>query len=80
MIEVSNYFISEFRERQLMSKRSGKYIPSIVCFDESLIVLSATNASISITPFATVIGALVGIASASFSLAFSRSPSIVKKH
>ena len=40
-------------------------------FDKSLIVLSVRTGSISIASFATVIGAPVGMVSASFSLAFS---------
>ena len=48
-------------------------------FDKSLIVLSVTTSSISIASFASVIGAPVGIASESFSLAFSISTRIVKK-
>ena len=48
-------------------------------FDKSFIVLSVTTGGISIASFATVIGAPVGIASASFSLAFSISTGIVKK-
>ena len=46
---------------------------------KSLIVLSVTTGSISIVSFATVVGAPVGIASASFSLAFSISIEIVEK-
>ena len=38
-----------------MSKRLSKYIASFDYFDKSLIVLSATNSSISIASFATVI-------------------------
>ena len=52
-----------------MSKRLTKYIASFDYFGKSLIVLSVTTVSISITSFATVIGAPVGIANASFSLA-----------
>ena len=48
-------------------------------FDKSLIVLSAASGSISIAFFATVIGASVEIASASFSLAFSLSTGFIKK-
>ena len=48
-------------------------------FDKSSIVLSATTGSISIASFATVIGAPVGIASASFSVALSISTGIIKK-
>ena len=62
-----------------MSKRLGKYIASFDYFDKSLIVLSVTTGSISIASFATVIGAPVGIISASFSLAFSISTGIIKK-
>ena len=50
-----------------MSKRLSKHIASFDYFDKSLIVLSAASDSISIASFATVIGAPVGIASASFS-------------
>ena len=62
-----------------MSKRLSKYISSFDYFDKSLIVLSVTIGSISIASFATVIGAHVGIANASFSLAFLISTGIVKK-
>ena len=61
------------------SKRVNKYIASFDYFNESLIVLSTTSGSISIVSFATVIVAPVGIASASFSIAFSVSTEIVKK-
>ena len=53
-----------------MSKRLSKYIASFDYFDKSVIVLSVTTCSISIASFATVIGAPVGMGSASFSLAF----------
>ena len=62
-----------------MSKRLSKYISSFDYFDKSLIVLSVTTGSISIASFATVIGARVGMVSASFSLAFSISTGIIKK-
>ena len=66
-------------KKELMSKRLSKYIASFEYFDKSLIVLSVTTGSISIASFATVIGAPVGIISASFSLAFSISTGIIKK-
>ena len=61
-----------------MGKRFSKYIASFDYFDKSLIVLSVTTGSISIASFAIVIGAPVGIVSASFSLAFSMSTGIIK--
>ena len=57
----------------------SKYITSFDYFDDSLNVLSVTAGRISVVSFATVIGAPVGIISASFSLAFSISTGIVKK-
>ena len=62
-----------------MSKSLSKYIASFDYFDKSLIFSSVTTGSISIASFATVIAAPVGMASASFSLAFSISTGIVKK-
>ena len=77
--EIRNYSISEIKERELMSKRLSKYIASFDYFDKSLIVSSATSGSISIASFATVIGILVGIASASLSLTFSLCAGLIKK-
>ena len=68
--EIKDYFVAEIKERELMSKKVGKYIASFDYVDKSLIVLSATSGVISIVLFSTVIVAPAGIASASFSLAF----------
>ena len=62
-----------------MSKILNKYIASFDYFDNSLIVLSVKTGSISIASFTTVIGASVGIVSASFSFVFSISTGIIKK-
>ena len=77
--EIKDYFVAEIKERELMSKRLSKYIASFDYFDKSLIALSVTTGSISIASFATVIGAPVGMASASFRLAFSVFTGIIKK-
>ena len=78
--EIEDYFIAEIKERELMSKRLSKYIVYFDYFEKSLIILSITTGSISIASFATVIGAPVGIVSASFSLAFSISTGIIKNY
>ena len=62
-----------------MSKRVSKYIASFNYFDKSLIVLSTTSGGNSIASFPTVVGAPVGMASASFSFAFVITTVIVKK-
>ena len=77
--EIKDYFIAEIKERELMSKRLSKYIASFDYFDKLLIVLSLATASISIASFTTVIGAPVGMMSASCSLAFSITSGFVNK-
>ena len=76
--EIKDYFVAEIKERELMNWLC-KYIASFNYFDKSLIVLSVTTGSIPIASFATVIGAPVGMMSASCSLAFSITTGIVKK-
>ena len=78
LADFTNFFSPNNNEKKNDAMVS-KYIASFDYFDKSLIVLSATSGSISIASFATVIGAPVGIATASFSLAFSISTGIVKK-
>ena len=77
--EIKDYFIAEIKERELMSKNLSKYIASFEYLDKSLVVLSVATGSISIVPFATVIGAPVGMTSASCILAFSITTGFVKK-
>ena len=76
--EFKSHFAAEIKERELINKRLSKYIASHYYFDKLLIFLSVTIDSISIASFATAIGGPVGTACASFSLAFSMSPGIVK--
>ena len=78
IIKIEDYFITEFKERKLMSKKLSKYISFFDYFDKSLIVLSVTSGSVSIGSFATVIGIPVGIASASLSLTFSWCTGLIK--
>ena len=56
-----------------------KYVTIFDYIDKILIVLSATTGGVSIISFASIIGAPVGIASASFTLIFSLTTGIVKK-
>ena len=63
--EVKYYFIAKIKERELISRRLSKYIASFDYFNKTLIALSASSGGMSIASFATVIGAPVGIATAS---------------
>ena len=66
-------------KENLWVKVNSKYIASFNYFDKSLIALSETSGSLSIASFATVIGAPIGIVSASFSFEFSVNTGNVKK-
>ena len=76
--KIKDYLVAELT-KELMSKRHSKYIASFDYCDKSLAVLSVTNGSISIASFTTVIGAPVGMMSASCSIAFGINSGIVKK-
>ena len=83
--EIQKYYQNEprfngvYSRDELISKIISKYIASFDYFNKSLIVLSITTGSISIASFSTVVGAPVGIISASFTLEFSISTGIIKK-
>ena len=77
--EIKDYFNSEIRERKAMNKKLSKYIAVFDYIDKTLIILSATSGGISIIFFASVIGALAGTASSSFTLVFSLKRGIIKR-
>ena len=78
--EVKDYFVAEIRKRELMSKSLSKNFATFDYFDKFLIVLSAKSGGISIASNATVIGAPVWIANASFSFTFSVITDMVKNN
>ena len=78
--KIENYFINEINERKSYSKKLNKYVTIFDYIDKILIILSATIGGVSIISFTSVIGAPVGIASASFPLIFSLTTGIVKKN
>ena len=77
--KIENYFINEINERKSYNKKLSKYITIFDYIDEILIVLSVTSSSISIISFASIIGVLARITSASFTLIFSITAGIIKK-
>ena len=77
--EIEDYFITEIKERELMSKKLSEYISIFNYFDKSLIVLSVTIGSISIASFATIVGVPVGPASVSLCLTFPLCTGLVRK-
>ena len=77
--EIENYFHDQNSQRKSCSKKLSKYVAAFDYIDKVLIVLSATSGGVSIISFTSVVGAPVGIASASFTLIFSLTTRIVKK-
>ena len=77
--EIENYFYQEINQRKSCSKKLDEYVTAFDYIDKILIVLSATSSGVSIISFTSIIGAPVGIASASFTLIFSLTTGIVKK-
>ena len=77
--KIENYFIKEINQRKSCSKKLSKYVAVFDYIDKILIVLSATTGGVSICSFTSIVGAPVGIASASFNLIFSLTTGITKK-
>ena len=77
--KIENYFIEEINQRRSCSKKLSTYVAAFDYIDKILIVLSATTGGVSICSFTSIVGAPVGIASASFTLIFSLTTGIVKK-
>ena len=68
--EIEKYFHEEINQRKSCSKKLSKYVAAFDYIDKVLIALSATTGGVFICSFTSVVGAPVGIASASFTLFF----------
>ena len=77
--KIESYFIEEINQRKSCSQKLSKYVTTFDYIDKILIVLSATSSGVSIISFTSIVGAPVGIASASLTLIFSLTTGIVKK-
>ena len=79
IIGIENYFYDEINHRKWSSKKLNKYVTAFDYIEKILIVLSATSSGVSIFSFTSIVGAPIGVASASFILIFSLTTGIVKK-
>ena len=68
IIKIKHYFHEEINQRKTSNKKLSKYVTTFDYIDKVLIVLSATSGRVFIISCASVIGALVVIATASFIL------------
>ena len=79
IIGIEIYFHQKINQIKSCSKKVNKYVPVFDYIDKILIVLSATSRGASIISFTSIVGAPIGIASASLTLTFSLTTGIVKK-
>ena len=79
IIGIENYFYQEINQRKLYCKKLSKYVIAFDYIDKILIVLSATSSGVSIISFTSIVGAPIGIASASLTLFFSLTTGVVNK-
>ena len=77
--KTENCFIEEINQRKSCSKKLSKYVAVFDYIDQALIILSAASGGVSIILFTNIVGAPVGIASASLTLFCSLTTEIVKK-
>ena len=79
IIGIENYFHQEINRRKSCSKKLSKYVIAFDYIEKILIVLSAKSSGVCIILSASVVGAPVRIACASFTLIFSPTTGIIKK-
>ena len=77
--EIENYFHQGINQRKSCSKKLSQYVTAFDYIDKILIVLSATSSGVCIILSEGVVGAPVGITSASFTLFLSLTTVIIKK-
>ena len=79
IIVIDDYFHQEINQRKSCSKKLSKYVTTLDYIDKILMVLSRKSSGVCIISPVNVVGAPVGIASASFTLIFSLTTGIIKK-
>ena len=76
--KIETYFIQEINQRKSCSKKLNKYVAVFDYIDQALIVLSAASCGVSIISFTTIVGAPVGVESASLTFFFTLTTGITK--
>ena len=79
IIGIEDYSHQDINQRKSYSKKLSKYVTALDYIDKILMVSSATSSGVCIISSASVVGAPVGIASASSTLIFSLTTGIKKK-
>ena len=67
------------KKKKTCNKKLSKYVTTFDYIDKILIVFNGTRSGVSIISFTSIVGASVGIASASLTFIFSLTTGIIKK-
>ena len=78
VIGIEIFFHQNINQRKLFSKKLSKYVTAFDYIDKILTVLSAASSGVCIISSASVVGAPVGIESATFTLIVSLTTRIIK--
>ena len=78
VIGIEIFFHQNINQRKLFSKKLSKYVTAFDYIDKILTVLSAGSSGVCIISSASVVGAPVGIESATFTLIVSLTTRIIK--
>ena len=78
VIGIEIFFHQNINQRKLFSKKLSKYVTAFDYIDKILTVLSAAISGVCIISSASVVGAPVGIESATFTLIVSLTTRIIK--
>ena len=78
IIGIENYCYHEINDRKSYIKNLNKYITIFEYIDNILNILSETSGEVSIISFTTIVGATVGIISATYTLIFSIAKGLIK--
>ena len=76
--KIRDYLNNEIKERKDMIKKLNKYLVSFDYLDKIFIALSASFGTLSIASYASIVGALAGIAGSSLTLIFTKGTGISK--
>ena len=76
--KIKDYFNNEIKERKDIIKKLNKYLVSFDYLDKILVTLSASFGTLSIAPYASVVGIPSGITGASLTLVFTIGTDICK--
>ena len=76
--KLRDYCNNEIKERKDIIKKLNKHLVSFDCLDKIFITLSASFGTLSIAPYASVVGIPAGLTSASLTLVFTIGTGISK--